>query len=310
MDVTVLGARLRELLPEWRHADLAIAPLDGGITNANFRVDVAGESYVVRVEAPSSAGLAIDREQEWHNTAQAASRGLAPRPLQRFDQDQLSVREFLAGRSLSAAELRTPGNPTRIATLLRRLHGGPAFRGEFDLAQAAGRWVATVQRAGWPTPPDYSARREGLARLQAALGPRPVALAPCHNDLLAENFLEVGQDWRLIDFEYSGNNDPTFELGNLCRELDFNNAAIDELCQAYFDAPTEREAARVRLNMLLSDVGWSLWAVVQEHASAVEFNYAEYGLRRWQRAAEVLDSTAFSSLERAARSLARAKPPF
>ena len=27
----------------------------------------------------------------------------------------------------------------------------------------------------------------------------------------------------LIDYEYSGNNDPTFELGNTCQEMQFND---------------------------------------------------------------------------------------
>lgn len=301
MDASLLAERLRQLIPEWRHAEILLTPLAGGITNTNYRVDVAGKSYVVRVEAPSSAGLAIDRDQEWHNTQQASAIGIAPRLLHRFDRHQLSVREYLPGRTLSAAELRAPGNPTRLAELLRRLHSGPEFRGEFDLASTAQGYVERIDRAGWLTTADYPARCDALDRLQAALGPRRSKLSSCHNDLLAENFLDDGQEWRLIDFEYSGNNDPCFELGNLCRELDFDDPAIDELCHAYFPLPTERDIARVRLNMLLSDVGWSLWAIVQEHGSAVEFDYAGYGTNRWQRAAATLESAEFSRLAASAR---------
>lgn len=301
MDASALGVRLRELLPEWREAEFVITPLVGGITNTNFRLDVAGQSYVVRRESPSSAGLAIDRDQEWHNTQQAASVGIAPHVLHRFEGDKLSVRQYLPGRTLSAAELRAPGNPTRLAELLHRLHTGPAFRGEFDLASTARGYINRINSAGWQPPADYRARCDAIERLRAALGPRPQELSPCHNDLLAENFLDDGETWRLIDFEYSGNNDPSFELGNICRELDFDDQAIDELCRAYFPSFAEHHLARVRLQMLLSDVGWSLWALVQEHGSAVEFDYANYGTRRWQRAAEVFDSAEFSHLAAAVR---------
>lgn len=289
-----LAERLRRLVPAWRHAALTITPLAGGITNTNFRVDVDGVPHVVRVESPATLGLAIHRGNEWHNTAQAAVLGVAPRVLHRFEDEHLSVREYLDARTLSAAELRSRGNPARLGRLLRGLHDAATFRGEFDLVRAAEGYGRHIESAGYPTPADYAARTSALSLLAEALGPRPARLAACHNDLLAENILDDGQNWRLIDFEYSGNNDPCFELGNLCRELDFGACELEELCRAYFGSLDEGQLARVRTQMLVSDVGWSLWAVLQEHASSVEFDYAAYGTRRWQRAAQVLESAEFA----------------
>jgi len=296
VEIEQLGQRLRHLVPNWRDAALTISPLAGGITNRNYRVDVDGSPYVVRLEAPASTGLAIDRDNEWHNTRQAAALGMAPHVLERFPAENLSVREFLAGRTLSAEELRRPGNPTRLGELLRRLHHGATFRGEFDLLRAGEGFCRHIASAGYATSADYATRKAALALLSTVLEPRPTTLAACHNDLLAENFLDDGQTWRLIDFEYSGMNDPCFELGNLCRELDFSDNERHELCQAYFAPATESQLARVRLQMLVSDVGWSLWAMLQEHASEVEFDYASYGTARWQRAATVLDSAEFVRL--------------
>lgn len=296
MALDPLAERLCHLIPDWKGAEFRVTPLVGGITNTNFRVDVDRVPYVVRLESPSSAGLAIDRHSEWHNTAQAAALGMAPQVHYRFDEEQLSVREFLPGRTFSAAELRAPGHPARLGMLLRELHGQATFQGEFDLIRAAQGYCRRIESAGICTQRDYQARRAALANISATLGPRPTVLVACHNDLLAENILDDGQQWRLIDFEYSGQNDPCFELGNLCRELDFGPAEIDELCQAYFDSATDDQMARVRLNMLLSDVGWSLWAVLQEHTSNVDFDYAAYGTARWHRAAAVLDSADYPRL--------------
>ena len=44
---------------------------------------------------------------------------------------------------------------------------------------------------------------------------------PCNNDLLAGNFIDDGERVWLIDYEYSGMNDPAFELGNTATECEF-----------------------------------------------------------------------------------------
>jgi hypothetical protein len=103
-----------------------------------------------------------------------------------------------------------------------------------------------------------------IPRIKAALAARPLPTVPCHNDLLAENYLDDGDRLWIVDYEYSGNNDPTFELGNTAQELGFDAARQEELCAAYFgperfsrDGPALM--ARMRLQMVMSDVGWTLW---------------------------------------------------
>ena len=120
---------------------------------------------------------------------------------------------------------------------------------------------------------------------------------PCHNDLLADNYIEQGDRLRLVDWEYSGNGDPAFELGNTCRELDYDDGRVRELCQAYFGRAAAPLVARVRLHMIVSDVGWTLWAAIQTAISRIAFDFSAYGAARWRRAGAAMDSSRFPSLD-------------
>ena len=134
---------------------------------------------------------------------------------------------------------------------------------------------------------DYLGR---VARIESALARRPLPTVPCHNDLLAENYIDDGQALWLIDFEYSGNNDPTFELGNTCQEQQFDEARQAEMCAAYFGAAEPLLLARMALQMIMSDVGWTLWAAIQAQISSIDFDFWGWAAERWTRASSKMDS--------------------
>jgi thiamine kinase-like enzyme len=116
---------------------------------------------------------------------------------------------------------------------------------------------------------------------------------PCHNDLLAENYLDDGRCLRIVDYEYSGNNDPTFELGNTAQELGFDEPRLVELVAGYFGAPTPALLARCRLQMVMSDVGWTLWAAIQARISDIDYDFWGWAEERWARAEAMLDGPDF-----------------
>ena len=112
---------------------------------------------------------------------------------------------------------------------------------------------------------------------------------PCHNDLLAANYLDDGERIWIVDYEYSGNADPTFELGNTCQELGWDDARIEALCAAYFGRATDALLARMRLQMIMSDVGWTLWAAIQAAVSTIDYDFWGWAEERWTRAARAMD---------------------
>ena len=92
---------------------------------------------------------------------------------------------------------------------------------------------------------------------------------PCNNDLLAANFVEDGDKMWLIDYEYSGNNDPCFELGNIWRECGLSAEQLEELVTAYYGARLRHKIARARLQGTVAKYGWTLWGCIQNGSSAI-----------------------------------------
>jgi thiamine kinase-like enzyme len=282
-------------IPDWAGRNVTAERIPAGLTNTNFRVEVDGTPCFVRIPGPSTELLAVDRGNELHNTRAAAAAGVAPRVLHSIPEWDVFVLDWLSAQTMSVERLGAAGMPARIAEVMRRLHAGPRFRDEFDMFRTAERYLALVDERDIPIPAGYREHLGALPRIEAALAAHPLASVPCHNDLLADNYLDDGERLWLVDWEYSGNNDPTFELGNTCQELEYDDAQATELCASYFGEATPALLARMRLQMIMSDVGWTLWAAIQARISTIDYDFTGWAEERWARAAAALDGPGFES---------------
>lgn len=280
-------------MPEWRGRALGVRPLTNGLTNTNYRVDVGRDAYVVRIPGASTDLLAIDRENELHNTGVAARAGVGPRIVRHFPDTGVTVLEWIHGPTMTIEALAAPDMPVRVARSIRLLHDGPRFLRDFSMFRLLDGYLALAAARGIALPERFPARLPALRRVEAALAARPLPAVPCHNDLLPDNFIDDGRLLRIVDYEYSGNGDPTFELGNACQELLWDDARIAALCHAYFGAATAERLARVKLNMIVSDLGWTAWAAIQARISRLAFDFDAYGQGRLARAEAKLDSPDF-----------------
>jgi thiamine kinase-like enzyme len=268
---------------------LRITPIPAGLTNRNYRLDLGDRTFFFRLPGRATELLAVDRENELFNTRAAAEAGVGPRVLQHDPETGGMLLEWLPGRTMSNAAFEAPGMPGRIADVLRRLHAGPRFRDDFDMFRLSEYYISVVDERSIRIPDGYREQLPRVALIEAALAAHPLPTVPCHNDLLAENYLDDGRRLSLVDYEYSGNNDPTFELGNTAQELGFDAARQEELCAAYFGEATPALLARMRLQMIMSDVGWTLWAAIQAAISPIDYDFWGWAEERWGRA-----STAFA----------------
>jgi len=269
--------------------ELKIEPIAAGLTNQNFRVEVDGKPFFVRLPGSSTDLLAVDRENELYNTRAAAAAGVGPKVIHHDPESGALVLEWIDGLTMSNAAFAAPGTPARVAEALRRLHAGPRFSDAFDMFRLSEFYLGVVEERSIRIPDGYREELPKVALIEAALATHPRATVPCHNDLLAENYLDDGRRLWIVDYEYSGNNDPTFELGNTAQELGFDAARQQELCAAYFGEATPALLARMRLQMIMSDVGWTLWAAIQAAISSIDYDFWGWAEERWGRA-----STAFA----------------
>jgi thiamine kinase-like enzyme len=291
--------RVDALLDEVRAfggAPRRVAPLPGGLTNRNYRVETPLGIYVARFSSPETALLAIDREAEYRNSLAAAQGGVGPAVVDYLAGKGLLVINWIEGRTLTMADLADGINLRRIAEACRRLHAGPRFLNNFDMFGTQRRYLQIVTERGFRLPARYLEFMPKVDQICSALAVQPLPTVPCHNDLLAENFIDDGDRLWLIDYEYSGNNDPCFELGNIWSEADLSLDQLAELVGHYYGTPSRRLIARARLLGLMSKYGWTLWASIQDGVSDLDFDFWSWGMEKYDRAVAEFDGADLARL--------------
>ncbi|HLO15658.1 MAG TPA: choline/ethanolamine kinase family protein [Anaerolineales bacterium] len=282
-------------IEDWKGKDILVQPLSGGLTNTNYKVEADGRPYFVRVPGESTELLAVDRDNEYYNTKAAAEADVGPKVFYYLPEYCVMVLEFLNGKTMSKESLNAPGMPRRMAQSIKRLHSGPRFLMNFNMFRLTEYYLSLCRERGIRIPNGYFDRMPTVTEIEKAMSVNPLPIVPCNNDLLAENYIDDGKQLWLIDYEYSGNNDPTFELGNTCQEMQFNDEQISQVCAAYFGEVYSSKIARMKLNMIMSDVGWGLWAAIQASISKIDFDFWGWAIERWGRAVEKMDSAEFST---------------
>jgi thiamine kinase-like enzyme len=285
-----------------RTSSLAARPrqvraLPGGLTNRNYQVTTPDGTFVARVSDQRGDLLAIDRDVEYRNSVAAAAAGAGAPVIEYRPEDRLLVVGYIEGRTLGNDDVADPATIARIAAACRRLHEGPRFGNDFDMFDIQRRYLSVVRSRGFRIPDGYD---DLLPRFEAAR----TALAashrggtvPCNNDLLAANFIDDGDRIWLIDYEYSGNNDPCFELGNIWGECRLSADALAELVTAYYGRPRRSQTARARLLGLAGKYGWTLWGAIQHAASPLDFDFWSWSMERFEGAAEGFSAGDFTRL--------------
>ncbi|MGH3509304.1 MAG: choline/ethanolamine kinase family protein, partial [Nocardioidaceae bacterium] len=197
-----------------------VEELSGGLTNLNIKVVTPTGAYVVRWFRSDASLLGIDRDAEHANTRAAAQAGVGARVVDYRPDLKVLVIGYIDGVTLTNASFGETGVIERAAAACRLLHRGPRFVNEFDMFARQGGYRRIVREHGFPLFPAYDEYAERFDRVQRALSVGGDPTVPCNNDLLAGNFIDDGAKIWLIDYEYSGNNDPCFELGNIGTECD------------------------------------------------------------------------------------------
>jgi len=273
-----------------------VEELSGGLTNRNFKVVTPDATYVVRWSGSDASLLGIDRDAEHLNTRAAAEAGVGAEVFEYRPDLGMLVIGYLPGTALEDDAFADPGVLTRAADATRRLHAGPRFSGEFDMFARQATYRATVEEKGFALPPGYDDHADAWADVQRVLAARPRLTVPCNNDLLAGNFIDDGERVWLIDYEYSGNNDAAFELGNTATECEFPPERVDAYAEAYYGRPTRGDLARVRLGALRSAYGWALWGFIQAASSPLDFDFHGWGRHRYEKAARTFRGPDFARL--------------
>ena len=271
-----------------------VAELGGGLTNRNYKVVTPDGAYVVRVSVKDDDLLSINRRAEYENSLRAAQAGVGAPVIDFLPEDGVLVVGFLDGETLTESALAE--NLPRVAGAVRQLHQAERFVTDFDMMTIHRNYLRIVTSRGFPLPPDYHDYQARVDEIQAAMAVREEPTVPCNNDLLAANFIDAGERIWIIDYEYAGNNDACFELGNIASECHLTTDQLAELVTSYYGRPLRNKIARARLQGLMSNYGWTLWASIQAATSPIDFDFWTWGLAKYDAARAEFAAPAFRQL--------------
>jgi thiamine kinase-like enzyme len=169
----------------------------------------------------------------------------------------------------------------RIAQSLRRIHQAGSIAAGFSPFRVVEAYALTTTRHGGQLPAAHERARPIAVEIERALRPEPAVL--CHNDLLNANFIDDGVSIRIVDWEYAGMGDRFFDFGNFAVNHQLSEEDEGRLLSAYFGRLAAGQHARLRLMRLMSDYREAMWGVLQQAISELDFDFAGYAGKHFDR---------------------------
>lgn len=257
--------------------------LGGGITNFNVKMPDGDRTYVVRI----GDDIPVHGILRWHELAvcrAAHEAGITPGV--HYHEPGALVLDFIEAKTFGEEDVRDPKTLPRIIDLVRRCHQDvqPHLRGPvltFWVFHVVRDYAATLREGGSAHVkrlPDLLAMAE---RLEAAVGPVEIVLG--HNDLLAANILDDGKKLWLIDWEYAGFNTPLFDLGGLATNNGLSEPQERQILEQYFEEPADQRWRAYTAMKCASLMRETMWSMVSEIHSALDFDYSEYTAENFSR---------------------------
>jgi thiamine kinase-like enzyme len=265
----------------------------GGLTNLVFK---AGD-FCLRIPGKGTEEY-INRANEAVAAREAAKAGVSPEVLHVDSGTGVMVTRYIAGaETMSPEKFRTrPGSPARAGEAFRKLHdSGAVFPFRFELFAMIDDYLKVLSTKEVALPAGYHDVVRDAESVRSALAAHPLPIVACHCDPLCENFLDTGERMWIVDWEYSGMNDPLWDLGDLSVEGKFDAAQDEEMIRAYFGGearPAER--GRIVIYKAMCDLLWTLWGLIQLANNNPVDDFRAYADGRFARCKALMETPEFS----------------
>jgi thiamine kinase-like enzyme len=273
----------------------------GGLTNLVFKLETRDGNLILRIPGKGTSEY-IDRAVEMHNAKAAADAGVSAEVLYADPHSGLMVTRCIDDIVTMTPELfRTrPGSPWRAARSFKRLHTTSGeFRFRFELFAMIESYLKVLSTKDLTLPEGYHDVVAAASPIKEAIERQPTKLAPCHCDPLCENFLDDGKRMWLVDWEYSGMNDPMWDLGDLSVEGGFSREQDEEMMEAYFDGSVPPPAfARMVIYKAMCDLLWTLWGLIQHVNKNPVDDFWAYSINRFERCRALMREPEFDTYVR------------
>jgi len=262
--------------------------INKGITNNNFKVIVDGKAFFISIPGTNSKLLNIDFKNKYYNNKICGDIGISPKVVHYIKAEELLVTEFITSKNSVSKSFHGSEKISVLVKMIKTLHDAKPFYRNFNMFTYIYHYMNILKKDGLPKLLFPILNRIDNLGQKLALYRRH--LVPCHNDFVIGNIIDNQNQMFLVDFDYSGNNDPCFELGNLIVEMNYNHNQVNELIKRYYGEIQENIISRVYLQGIASDIGWSLWGYVQAKVSNLNYDFNQYAINRMERVMNKMDS--------------------
>jgi thiamine kinase-like enzyme len=268
----------------------------GGLTNRVYRLQAGNQATVLRLPGEGTEAY-IDRKVESHNAHAAHRAGVSPQVLYCDAGSGVMLMRHVAGTTMTPELFRTtPGAPARAAQAFRKLHAsGETFEFRFELFAMIDDYLKILEQRGAVLPDGYHDVVAEAGPVREALQAHPEELAPCHCDPLCENFIDTGSRMWIVDWEYSGMNDPLWDLGDLSVEAEFEPHNDREMMEAYCGGPVpDAVYGRMVVYKAMCDLLWTLWGLIQHADGNPAEDFWAYATNRFARCKRLMAEPEFA----------------
>lgn len=267
----------------------------GGLTNRNYKLDTPKGLFVLRLAGEGTSDY-IDRSAEFHNASIAARAGVNAEIVYfNVDDGTMICRYIENAVTMDQEKFRDLEAIRRTGRAFRQLHDcGEKFKGDFELFQQIDQYIRVVKGLGAALPDGYEAVQQDAEKVRTAISLHQLPSGPCHCDPMVENCIDNGEQIFVIDFEYAGNNDPMWDLGDLSVEGAFSDEQDNVFLTAYFGhEPSNFDVGRMVMYKAMCDLLWTLWGVVQHANDNSADDFWAYAVERLERCKTLMATEEF-----------------
>ena len=266
---------------DWSGKSISYEPITGGITNPNFKVNVDGTNFFLKI--PGAGTDFIDRDNCHAANVIASDTGAGPKVCYYFQDTGVEIFEWLEGyRQVTFGDVyKEPlfrNMVKAIAAFNKADAKMPLVQSAFDQS-----WdMIDRAKQGDYLPPWHERMEYILNRIEEAFNNYGIELTPCHNDYWTNNIMvDDNNNIKIIDYEYASMSDPSYDLGVFSTINYFTEAMDEELVKEYNGGEMDDILfAKTKLMKIIADIKWGYWALQQFIFSDVDFDYMNwYGIK-------------------------------
>lgn len=262
----------------------------GGLTNYNYIMNIKGSEYIIR-QPGGMTNQMIDRRIEKVNNRIASELGLNSQCVYFDEISGIKISAYIKNsQNVAVSNPSKSENLTAVSSLLKKTHlSEKHFSNFFDWKTELAKYEQIVKELNGDFFYDYqSLKRDLLCFFEQNI--KQTTFLPCHNDPVPENILLNDKDEAfLIDWEYSGMNDPAWDIAAYILESKLGEEPIkDFLVDYYGDYPQHEEIVKIKGFMLAQDLLWTVWALIRHYNGDDFLDYCYFRYERFRKNMEVI----------------------